>query len=108
MEFVCTFKRSKISKSYFPFFYLNALTYWNVTVEEHQQLISVNQIRIFFLKQRFFSSMLENGDDYIQVENIDVLFEIQSLCIKTWKLDVSAHWMVKITITRKFVVLFIS
>jgi hypothetical protein len=45
--------------------------------------------------------MLENGDDYIRVENIDVLFEIQSLCIKTWELDVSAHWIVKITMTQK-------
>jgi hypothetical protein len=61
-------KPSKISKSYFPFSYLNALTYWNVTVEEYQLLISVIQIRICFKKHRFFSSMLENGDDYIQVE----------------------------------------
>jgi hypothetical protein len=45
--------------------------------------------------------MLENGDDYKRVENIDVLFEIQSLCIKIWELDMSAHWMVKITMTRK-------
>jgi hypothetical protein len=33
-------------------------------------------------------------------KNIDVLFEIQT-CIKTWEHDVSAHWMVKITMTRK-------
>jgi hypothetical protein len=54
-----------IQKSYFPFLYLNGLIYWNITVEEYQQLISVNQIRICFQKHRFFSSMLENGDLYM-------------------------------------------
>jgi hypothetical protein len=45
-------------------------------------------------KLRFYSYLKRT-----LVENIDVLFEIQSPCIKTWELDVNAHWMAKITMT---------